>query len=78
MKKIRTFLAAFLCVLATTPLAARERVHAAGAQNQKKGAGFGADSIKPIEKKDEKPRPGWNGFYGGLNAGAASSDTGSR
>lgn len=28
-------------------------------------------SIEPVAGKEEKPRAGWSGFYGGLNAGAA-------
>lgn len=27
--------------------------------------------IEPMTGKEEKPRAGWSGFYGGLNAGAA-------
>lgn len=27
--------------------------------------------IEPMAAKEEKPRAGWSGFYGGLNAGAA-------
>ncbi len=28
-------------------------------------------AIEPMATKEEKPRAGWGGFYGGLNAGAA-------
>lgn len=74
MRNIRRFLVAGLCLVAAAPLAAREGAHAPRPQAQKKDPGFVAHPIKPMEKNDEKPRAGWNGFYGGLNAGGGFSD----
>lgn len=39
----------------------------------KKGSSsFIAKPIEPQAPREEKPRAGWNGFYGGLNSGAAT------
>jgi opacity protein-like surface antigen len=75
---MRKFFVAALCLMAARPIAAHERANAPRPQAHKKDAGFVAQPIKPMEKNNEKPRAGWNGFYGGLNAGGGFSDTESR
>ena len=78
MTKRLSLLFTCLCLASASPLAARERARASLPPPQKKGAGGVAQPIKPMETQDEKPRAGWGGFYGGLNAGAGFSDTESR
>jgi hypothetical protein len=73
MNVARLFLSACLCLAIAAPLAARER--APVSRPQKKGAGFLADPIEPMKPREEKPRAGWNGFYGGINAGAGMGKT---
>lgn len=74
----RSLLVACLCLAAASPPEARERGRASPWSSQKKGSGVAAQPIKPMETRDEKPRAGWGGFYGGLNAGASFSDAESR
>jgi hypothetical protein len=72
----RIVLAACLCALTAAPLAARERTPTSKPQSHKKGASFLADPIEPMKPRDEeKPRAGWNGLYGGINAGAGLGKT---
>lgn len=75
MRNMRKFLVIGLCVVASDPIAARDASHAPRPQAQKKDPSFVAPPIKPMEKNDEKPRAGWNGFYGGLNAGGGFGET---
>jgi opacity protein-like surface antigen len=68
------FLAAGLALAPAAPLAASARAVAATPKAHGKGAGLLAPPIEPVKPRDEKPRAGWGGFYGGLNAGAGFSD----
>lgn len=75
MTAVRTLLAACLCVGLVAPLAARERAPASSPRSHKKGASFLADPIEPMKPREEKPKAGWNGPYGGFNAGAGNAET---
>lgn len=78
MKITRSLAVAFLCLAIASPITARERTRAPLPHPEKKDADLGANPIKPMETREEKPRAGWNGLYGGLNAGAGFEDTESR
>ncbi len=41
-------------------------------QNKGKGDAFDAKGVEAAQPQQDKPRQGWNGFYGGLNGGGAS------
>jgi hypothetical protein len=73
MRVVRLFLPLCLSLAIAAPLAARERAPAS--RPQKKNAGFLANPIEPMKPREEKPRAGWNGFYGGINAGAGMGKT---
>jgi hypothetical protein len=74
MNAARIALAACLCFAIAAPLAARERTPTS---KPHKGGKFLADPIEPMKpREEEKPRAGWNGLYGGINAGAGLGKTG--
>lgn len=79
MQRRQITLVAMLAFALAAPVAAAEGDRApfgAKPAASKKGHG-GAFLEKPIEpapEREQKPRDGWNGFYGGLNGGSASSD----
>jgi hypothetical protein len=72
-KRAQLSLAVCLCVSIAGPLMARERPPAPKPTAQKNGAGVLAHPIEPMKPREERPRAGWNGFYGGLNAGGSGS-----
>jgi opacity protein-like surface antigen len=74
IKLARMLLAAGLAFATAAPLAARESARAATPKAHGKDRGFPAQPIEPMKAREEKPRAGWGGFYGGLNAGAGFSD----
>ena len=74
IKLAHMLLAASLASATAAPLAASARAGAATPKAHGKSAGFPAQPIEPVKPREEKPRAGWGGFYGGLNAGAGFSD----
>ncbi|KAF2990109.1 hypothetical protein OGR47_11655 [Methylocystis sp. MJC1] len=58
--------------LATDAFGRAPAIHGPEADSRRKADIFlPRRAIEPMAAKEEKPRAGWSGFYGGLNAGAA-------
>lgn len=65
-------LAAAILALATPASAAPRASRSKAAKQMEKP--LIAKPIEPVAPREEKPRGGWNGLYGGLNAGAGFKD----
>ncbi|WP_363347377.1 hypothetical protein [Methylocystis echinoides] len=76
MGRLPVTLLTILAMALAAPIAAAGREPAAKAATAKKthGGAFIQKPIEPAPEREEKPRGGWNGFYGGLNGGGASGD----
>lgn len=76
--RLRITLLALLAVALVPPAtsAARDRASiGTKPENAKKGGrSFLEKPIEPAPEREEKPRAGWGGFYGGLNGGSSSGD----
>jgi len=66
------FLVAVIIALATPASGAARPTKSKAARQGEKS--LVAKPIEPMTPREEKPRAGWNGLYGGLNAGGGFSD----
>ncbi len=78
MRPFRSMLFATLALALASPIMAAARDGALGTKaaipRKDRGGSFLGKPIEPAPVREEKPRSGWNGFYGGLSGGSASSD----
>jgi hypothetical protein len=72
MKRTRIALVVFMAVVAASPAAATSRARKAAAKKEEKA--LLAKPIEPMPPREDKPRAGWGGAYGGLNGGSGFSD----
>ena len=71
-KRTRIALVVFMAVAVDSPAAAASRAQKAAAKKEEKA--LLAKPIEPMPPREEKPRAGWGGAYGGLNSGGGFSD----
>lgn len=80
MRRLPIALAAIVTLTLASPVfAAQESGRAplgakATTSKKSRGGAFLENPIEAMPEREEKPRQGWNGFYGGLNGGSAASD----
>lgn len=73
MRRVCIVLPACIAIALAGPAAAASRAQKAGAARKPEKPVL-AKPIEPMPPREEKPRGGWNGAYGGLNGGGGFSD----
>lgn len=71
MERFRIGLLVLTAAVIAAPAAAASRAEKAAKKEEK---ALIAKPIEPMPPRDEKPRAGWSGAYGGLNSGGGFSD----